>query len=105
VADEQKSALKKAARVSEGKDECQVRLKGREPDYWMGIKIVMLGGYGFQGQVPAGDGSDKKDKTGAGYDNMRRKQDSSFAQWDVRKRAPVRIGLNWQHFYWRFVTR
>jgi len=28
VADEQKAALKKAAGVSGGKDECQVRLKG-----------------------------------------------------------------------------
>jgi len=30
VADEQKAALKKAAGVSGGKDECQVRLKGRD---------------------------------------------------------------------------
>jgi len=56
VVDEQKAALKKAARVSRGKDECQVRLKGRERDYWMGTEIGMLGGYGFQGQVTAGDG-------------------------------------------------
>jgi len=34
VADEQKTALKKAAGVSRGQDECQVRLKGRERDYW-----------------------------------------------------------------------
>jgi len=47
VADEQKAALKKAAGVSGGKDECQVRLKGRERDYWMGTEIGMLGGYGF----------------------------------------------------------
>jgi len=65
VADEQKGALKKAARVSGGKDECQVRLKGREHDYWMGIAIGMLGGYRFQGQVTAGDGSDKQGKMGA----------------------------------------
>ena len=58
VADEKKAALEKAAGVSGGKDECQVRLKGRERDYWMGIEIGMLGGYGFQGQVTAGDGSD-----------------------------------------------
>jgi len=31
----QKAALKKAARISEEKDECQVRLKGRERDYSM----------------------------------------------------------------------
>ena len=54
VADEQKAALKKAARVLGG-NECQVRLKGRERDYWMGTEIGMHGGYGFQGQVTAGD--------------------------------------------------
>jgi len=56
VVDEQKATLKKAAG---GTDECQVRLKGRERDYWMGTEIGILGGYGFQGQVTAGDGSDK----------------------------------------------
>jgi len=76
VADEQKAALKKAAGVSGGKDECQVRLKGTEHDYWMGTEIGMLGGYGFQGQVTAGDGSDKQGKMGAGYNNfpVRRKK-------------------------------
>jgi len=34
----------------------------------------MLGGYGFQGQVTAGYGSDKKGKVGAGYNSMRRKK-------------------------------
>ena len=62
VADEQKTALKKAAGVSGGKDECQVRLKGREREYWMGTEIGMLRGYGFQGQITAGDGSDKQGK-------------------------------------------
>ena len=38
VADEQKAALKKAAGLSEGKDECEVRLKGREHDYWIGTE-------------------------------------------------------------------
>ena len=76
VADVQKAALKKAAGVSEVKDECQVRLKGREHDYWMGTEVGMLGGYGFQGQVTAGDGSDsdKQGKMGAGYNNLRRKK-------------------------------
>ena len=74
VADEQKTALKKAARVSGGKDECQVRLKGREHDYWMGTEVGMLESYGFQGQVTAGDGSDKQGKMGAGYNNLRRKK-------------------------------
>jgi len=35
----------------------------------------MLRGYGFQGQVTAGDGSDKKGKMGAGYNNLRRKKE------------------------------
>jgi len=74
VADEQKAALKKAAGVPGGKDECQVRLKGRERDYWMDTEIGMLRGYGFQGQVTAGDGSDKQGKMGAGYNNLRRKK-------------------------------
>jgi len=71
VVDEQKAALKKAAGVSGGKDECQVRLKGRERNYWMGTEIGMLGGYGFQGQVTAGDGLDKQGKMGAGCNNLR----------------------------------
>ena len=62
MADEQKAALKKAAGVSGRKDECQVRLEGEERDYWMGTEIGMLGGYGFQGQVTADDGSHKKAK-------------------------------------------
>jgi len=68
--------LKKAAGVSGGKDECQVQLprKGRERDYWMGTEIGMLGGYGFRGQVTAGDGSDKQGKMGAEYNNLRRKK-------------------------------
>jgi len=66
--------LKKAAGVSGGKDECQVQLKGREHDYWMGTEVGMLAGYGFQGQVTAGDGSDKQGKIGAGYNNLRRKK-------------------------------
>jgi len=99
VADEQKVALKNAAGVSGGKDECQVRLKGRERDYWMGTEIGMLGGYGFQGQVTAGDGSYKQCKMGE------EKRKSSSAKWDVRKGAPAQISLNWQCFFWHFVTR
>ena len=34
----------------------------------------MLEDYGFQGQVTAGDGSDKQGKMGAGYNNLRRKK-------------------------------
>jgi len=76
----------------------------------MDTKISMLGFYGSQGQVTAGDGSDKQGKMGAGYNNLRRikkkeKGKSSSAKWDVRKRATAQIGLNWQHFCLRFVTR
>jgi len=74
VADKQKTALKRAAGVLGGKDECHVRLKGRERNYWMGTEIGMLGGCGFQGQVTAGDGSDKTGKIGAGYNNLTRKR-------------------------------
>jgi len=38
----------------------------------MGSEIGMLVGYGFPGQVMAGDGSDQKGKMGAGYNNLRR---------------------------------
>jgi len=75
VADEQKVALKKAATVSGGKDEFQVRLKGRKRDYRMGTEIGMLGSYGFQGLVTAGDSLDKQGKMGAGYNNLRRKKE------------------------------
>ena len=34
----------------------------------------MLRGYGFQGQVIAGDCSDKQRKMGAGHNNLRRKK-------------------------------
>ena len=95
-----KAALQKAAGVSGGKDECQVLLKGRERDYWMGTEVGMLRGYGFRGHITAGDGSDKKGKIGAGYNNFRRKKKKQ--QCKVRKRAPAQIGLNWQRF---FVTR
>jgi len=40
----------------------------------MGMEIGLLGGYGFQGQVTAGDGSDNKGKIGAGHNNLRRKK-------------------------------
>ena len=40
-----------------------------------GSEIGKLGGYGFQGAVTAGDGSNKKgDKIGAGFINLRRKK-------------------------------
>ena len=79
--------MKKAAGVLGGKDECQVRLKGRERDYWMGTEIGMLGSYGpgFQGQVTVGDGSDKQGKMGAGYNNLRRKKKKH--QCKVRREA------------------
>ena len=40
----------------------------------MGTEIGMLGGYGFQGQITAGEGSDKQDKMGAGYNKLSRKK-------------------------------
>ena len=67
VDERKKAALKNAAGVSGGKDECQERLKSTERDYWMGTEIGMLGGCGFQGQLMTGDESDQKGKMGAGY--------------------------------------
>jgi len=83
VGDEQKAAVKKVARVSGKKDECHVRLKGREHDCRMGTEI---GNYGFQGQVTAGDGSDKKGKMGAGYNNLRTKKEKAAVQSGTRGR-------------------
>jgi len=41
----------------------------------MGTEIGRLGGYGFQGTVTAGDGSNQKGgKTGAGYVNLRKQR-------------------------------
>jgi len=57
------------AGVSGEKDECQVRWKWTEHDYWMGTvtEIGMLGGCGFHGQVSTSDESDQKGIMGAGY--------------------------------------
>jgi len=54
--------LMKAAGVPEGKDECQVRLEGREREYWTSTETGMLGGCGLQGQIMAGECSDYKGK-------------------------------------------
>ena len=62
VADEIKAALKKAAGVSGGKDECQVRLEGRECNHWIDTQIGMFRGYGLQGHVTTIDGSTKRAK-------------------------------------------
>ena len=42
--------------------------------FWGEDDGPMLGSYGFQGQVTAGDSSDKQGKMGAGYNNLRRKK-------------------------------
>ena len=60
VTTKQIQALLTAARVSGGKDTCQVRLKGIERKCWMGTEIGRFGGYGFRGTVTAGDGSNQK---------------------------------------------
>jgi hypothetical protein len=67
--------LREAFEVSGGKDECQARVTGIEREYWMGTEMDILGGYGFQGAVTAGDGCNQKgDKMGAGFINLRRKK-------------------------------
>jgi len=60
VTTQQIQALLTAARASGGKDECQVRLKGIEREYWMGAEIGRLGGFGFRGTVTAGNASNQK---------------------------------------------
>jgi len=60
VTTKQIRALLTAAGASGGKDECQVRLRGIEREYWMGTEIGRLGDCGFRGTVTAGDGSDQK---------------------------------------------
>jgi len=68
-------ALLTAARASGGKFKCQIRITGIEREYWMGTEIGRLGGYGFQGTVAVGDGSNQKGgKIGAGYVNQRNKR-------------------------------
>jgi len=47
----------------------------------------MLGGCGFQGQVTAGDDSDKKGKMGAGYHNLKRKKEKAAVQSGLRGRG------------------
>jgi len=105
VAYEQKAVLKKAAGVSGGKDECQVRLKGRERDDWIGTETDMLGGYGFQGQVTAGDGSDKQGKMGAGYNNLRGKTKKQQCKVGCEEKGSSSNRHKLARFYWRFVTR
>ena len=50
--------------------------EGQRRTRWKNMKrgLQVLGDYGFQGQVTAGDGSDQKGKMGAGYNNLRRKK-------------------------------
>ena len=45
---------------------------------------------GFQGQVTAGDGSDKQGKMGAGYNNLRRK--NSLADKAI---SDPKVGKEW----------
>ena len=49
VTTKQIRVLLTAARTSDGKDECQVRLTGIEQKCWMGTEINRLEDYGFRG--------------------------------------------------------
>ena len=60
VTAKQIQALLTAARVSGGKDECQVRLTGIERESWISTEIVKVGGYSFRGTVTAGDELNQK---------------------------------------------
>ena len=73
VTTKQIQALLTAAKVSGGKDECQVRLTGIKREYWMGTEIGRLEDYDFRGTVTAGDGSNQKGgKMEAWYVNLRK---------------------------------
>ena len=79
-------ALLTAARALGGKDDCQVRLTGIERKYWMGTEIGRLGGYGFQGTVTVGDGSNQKEgKMGARYVNLRKKKRKAAEEGGTRR--------------------
>jgi len=83
VTTKQIQALLPAARASDGKDECQVRLTGIEQEYWMGTEISRLEGFGFRGTVTAGEGFNKNGlKMEAGYVNLRKQ----------RKRQQSKVG-------------
>ena len=69
----------------------------------MGTQMGMLGGYGFQGQVTTGDGSDKQGKMGAAYDNLRRKKENQ--QYKVgQEGSSSNLPELAVFLYWRFVT-
>ena len=74
-------------------DDCQVRLTNIEREYWMGTEIGRLGGYGFQGTVTVGDGSNQKgEKMAAGYMNLRkqrkRQQRKVGREEDAKRKDP-----------------
>jgi len=88
-------ALLTAARVSGGKDECQVRLTGIEREYWMGTEIGILGGYGFRGTVTAGVGSNQKGgEMGADYVYLRKKSKRQHRQVGREEEDPARTVRN-----------
>jgi len=75
-------------------------------EYWMGTEIGRLGGYGFQGTVTAGDGSNQKGgEMGAGYVNLQkqRKRQQSLGRWDAKRKDPAEpsgtsslcLGITW----------
>jgi len=46
----------------------------------MSTEIGILGGYGLQGQATAGDGSDKKGKMGAEFNNLMKSTSTLMAK-------------------------
>ena len=66
VDEEMKKNMEAAWEAENDKDECIVNLEGPELHYWLGSEAGMLGCYWFSGVVFAGDGSDHKERMGAG---------------------------------------
>jgi len=60
----------------------------------MGTEIGMLGGYGFQGQVTAGDSSDKEGKMGAGHNNLKAKTKKQQCKMGREEEGPSSLS-NW----------
>ena len=83
----------------------KTNVKCREHYYWMGTEIGMLGGYGLQGQITAGDGTDKQGKMGAGCNNLRRKKKKQQCKVGREGEGSSSNRPELAAFLWRFVTR
>jgi hypothetical protein len=83
-----------------GKDECVRTDAGPEAAYWWGTEFSRMGGYDFQGQIAASDGSEGNGTMGAGFIVL----GISPATGSIRvgrTEEGGRRGRKWR-LYWRF---